>query len=83
MFALVAEDTLYLKTDHESNDAFEQRDLPAFTYRRHDGKKITISYRRCPDAALVRSSTLRPWAERAWEAALRQARARREKSSRP
>ncbi|MBD2858186.1 TfoX/Sxy family protein [Spongiibacter sp. KMU-158] len=69
MFALVIEDTLYLKADEHSRVDFEDRDLPPFTYGRQ-GKQIALSYFQAPEEALDDSQMLADWANRAFAAAL-------------
>ena len=43
MFALVADEALYLKTDENSRSEFEARALKAFTYERK-GKSFSMSH---------------------------------------
>lgn len=70
MFALVADDVLYLKTDADSRPRFEQRGLPAFSYQRN-GKSYHMSYNEAPAEILENSALMRDWANKAIEAALR------------
>ncbi len=69
MFALVADDTLYLKVDEHNRPDYEAHALPAFTYERA-GKRIALLYFRIPDEALNGEVELRRWAEAAYRAAL-------------
>jgi DNA transformation protein len=71
-FALVADDTLYLKADDENRAQFEARGLSPFRYQRN-GKERTMSYYSLPESALEDSAELLSWARRAIEAALRAA----------
>lgn len=71
MFGLVADDTLYLKTDAQSTPAFEQEGLEPFTYTDRNGRSATLSYRRAPDGIYDDRELAAAWARRAWEAALR------------
>ena len=48
MFALIAEDTLYLKTDKASAEYYRTRDLPQFQYTR-EGKPYKMSYFQAPE----------------------------------
>ncbi len=73
MFALVADDTLYLKVDDETRDAFLAADLEAFRYSRK-GKAYRMSYHTAPEDALENAELLRDWARKAVDAALRAAR---------
>jgi len=70
MFALVAKDTLYLKSDAESVAHFERLKLPAFEYERQ-GKTAQMSYREAPAEVFEDRDEAAVWARRAWEAALR------------
>ncbi len=73
MFALVADDTLYLKVDDETRDAFLAAGLEAFRYSRK-GKTYRMSYHAAPEDALENAELLRDWARKAVDAALRSAR---------
>ena len=70
MFALIADDTLYFKTDATSRGEFEAAGLDPFRYARQ-GRPVALSYHRAPDAAFDSPHAMRPWAERGFAAALR------------
>ena len=70
MFALVADDVLYLKADDDSSDAFESLGLPQFEYVK-SGRKMSMSYYAAPDDIFDDPEHAREWADRAFEAALR------------
>jgi len=70
MFALVAEDRLYLKADDGNRDAFEAEGLEPFTYESR-GKRAVMSYYEPPVDALEDAEILCRWARGAFEAALR------------
>jgi DNA transformation protein and related proteins len=70
MFALVHEDTLYLKTDAQSVAYFEARSLPAFSFRKND-RLIATSYYQAPAEILEDRTEAAVWARRAFEVALR------------
>ena len=70
IFAIVVDDTLYLKADPVSRGLFEERGLSRFSYRRR-GKTCYMSYYEPPEEALEDGETLRHWARVAYEAALR------------
>lgn len=70
MFALVADEQLYLKVDNESKATFEQAGLAPFTYEGHK-KPVIMSYHQAPEAALEDPEEMQPWAELAIAAALR------------
>lgn len=70
MFALLADDALYLKADHVNQPAFEAEGLSAFTYAR-GGKRIALSYWQAPERLLDDAEELRAWAAHAIAAARR------------
>lgn len=72
MFALVAEDTLYLKVDEKTRLDFTAKGLPPFIYE-NKGKKFSMSYHQAPEEALEDPGEMRQWAEKAYGAALRAA----------
>ena len=78
-FAIVFEDTLYLKEDDDNRAAFEGAGLPAFVYVTKDGERMTLSYRQAPPEALETRAAMAQWARVGYEAALR---ARNRKPSR-
>src|SRR5262245_61682822 len=71
MFALIADETLYLKADDVSQGEFEARSLPPFTYGTKDGKRTVMSYWRAPEACLDDRDEMTEWAHKAFAAALR------------
>lgn len=73
MFALVADDVLYLKTDKDNIADFEKRGLQTFHYERN-GKKISMSYSEAPGEALDDPDEMTLWACKAIDAAKRNAR---------
>ena len=70
MFALVAEDTLYLKIDAKTRPAFEKEGLESFTFDR-GGRLIEMSYMQAPPEILEDMEQMREWGNLAIEAALR------------
>ncbi|MFL9610444.1 TfoX/Sxy family protein [Methylobacillus sp. Pita2] len=76
MFALIADDTLYLKADAENRKEFEKLGLPAFRYAKQ-GKEITMSYCQAPADMLEETEQAVYWARLAYAAALRAARGRK------
>lgn len=70
MFALVARERLYLKTDAQSVAAFEARGLPAFTYQRK-GELAQMNYHEAPAEVFDDRDEALRWARLAWEAVLR------------
>jgi DNA transformation protein len=71
MFALIAEDTLYLKVDGENVPAFEAEGLEAFSYTAGSGETVLMSYRRAPDRCLEDPDEMHDWCRRSFDAALR------------
>ena len=70
MFALVADSTLYLKADKETENDFKERDLEAFTYYKKD-KPYRLSYFRAPEEILENNDDMYVWANKAYQVALR------------
>ena len=70
MFALVADEVLYLKVDGQSVDRFIAEGLPAFLYEKN-GKQVAMSYHLAPEAIYDEPTVAREWAILAYEAALR------------
>ena len=70
MFALIADEVIYLKADAENAPAFEQEDLPPFTYAARN-RRVELSYRRMPDRLYDAPEELRRWAQAALAAARR------------
>ena len=69
-FALVLDDTLYLKSDDENVAAFEARGLEPCVYE-SGGRRIVMHYRRAPDEALESPAVMAEWARLGLGAALR------------
>lgn len=75
MFALIVENTLYLKADTATRGDFDALGLPPFSYQRN-GRDIALSYFQAPDEALDDRDLLIDWANRAYAAAMRAAAAK-------
>ena len=70
MFALIWQDTLYLKADDANRPRLLAAGSSPFVY--HQGRKpVTMSYYQAPGEALDSAEALRPWAEDALAAAAR------------
>lgn len=65
MFALVAEDIVYLKVDEASRGAFEAEGMAPFTYATKDGSNTIGSYWRAPERLLDDQDEVLEWARRA------------------
>ena len=70
MFALVQDDTLYLKADDSIAENFIVRNLGQFEYKKGD-KMIKLSYYQAPEDILEDRKMASEWARRSFEAALR------------
>ncbi|ODR99163.1 hypothetical protein AUC68_03825 [Methyloceanibacter methanicus] len=66
MFALIADDTLYLKADGTTAPAFEAEGMAAFTYAAKGGKPISMSYWEVPPRLLEEPDELAAWAREAY-----------------
>lgn len=74
-FALVIDDALYLKVDAQTQTRFEAAGSAPFVYTKQQ-EPITLSYWSVPDEAMDSPQAMRPWAQLAYEAALRKAAAK-------
>lgn len=72
MFALVVDDTLYLKTDSGNVQHFETQGLGPFEYTGKDGRTVRMSYHRAPESVLEDPASAVVWARRSIDAAQRQ-----------
>lgn len=70
MFALVANEVLYFKTDETNRPEFEERGLGAFSYERN-GKAFSMSYNEAPGEVLDDPDEMVFWAGKAIDAARR------------
>jgi len=77
MFALVSDETLYLKADDQCREAFIEAGLAPFEYEKQ-GKRMTMAYYQAPEEILEDPDAAAEWARRSFEAALR-AKSRRKK----
>jgi DNA transformation protein len=76
MFALVLDDTLYLKTDAELTPQFQALGLEPFQYSRRE-RRIALSFYQAPEALYDDPDEAKRWASLAYEAALRASKRRR------
>ena len=70
MFAIISEDTLYLKADEMNRIEFEQAGCEIFGYARK-GRRTTLGFFRAPEDAMESPELMLPWARTAYAAALR------------
>ena len=73
MFALVASETFFVKTDETSRGEFESLGLSPFVYEAQGGKRAVMAYFTVPAEALDSSSLLCEWAQKGIAAARRAA----------
>ncbi len=70
MFALVADEVIYLKAGDGNRAAFEERDLEPFVFESKSGKRGVMSYHRMPEACFDDPDELKGWALAAVDAAI-------------
>lgn len=70
MFAIISDDTLYLKADEMNRIEYEQAGCEIFGYARK-GKRATLNFFRAPEDAMESPELMLPWARSAYAAALR------------
>ena len=70
MFALVADDVLYLKTIADDLPEFGERGLRPFSYTRN-GKTFNMSYSEAPAEVLEDADIMQQWGNRAIAAAVK------------
>ncbi|WP_370280742.1 TfoX/Sxy family protein [Pontibacterium sp.] len=72
MFALVADDQLYLKSDPQTETRYKAHDLERFTYMKK-GKPCHLNYYQAPEECLDNSEELVEWSAMAYQVAVRAA----------
>ena len=77
MFALVADDTLYIKVDDTNRAEFEAAGLQPFRYERREKGEAVMDYYEPPAAAVDDRELLCEWARKGIEAAARKAQKKR------
>lgn len=82
MFALVADDTLYLKADDETKGTFEAEGLAPFGYAGRN-KRIDLPYWRAPERLLDDPDEMTAWARAALGVARRAAAAKPKRKTTP
>lgn len=68
VFAILADDLLWLKADTTSDVAWDAEGCPRFTYEMSEGRTGSMNYRRAPDDCYDDADALRRWATLALEA---------------
>lgn len=69
-FAIIADNTLFVKADDENRHVFQKNGLKRFSYIRQ-GKKCYLSYYAVPEEAIDDMEKLNYWAELGYQAAMR------------
>ena len=72
-FAILVEDTLYLKVDDGNRAAYQERGIQPFLYEGKDGRRATMGYYPVPPELLDDPDALAPWARQTIDAARRAA----------
>ena len=72
MFGLIADNTLYLKADKDTEQEFKVKGLEPFTYLKKD-KAVSLSYYQAPEETLENYDDMNVWANKAYATALRAA----------
>lgn len=80
MFAVVADERVFLKTDETSRGDYRQENAAAFIYRARDGSEIVTSYYELPARLFDSPDEATVWARRAYEVALRSPASRRRRA---
>ena len=63
IFAMIADDLIWLKADSESDAVWDAADCPRFTFDFGEGKMAgSMNYRRAPDDVYDDADALRHWA---------------------
>jgi len=81
-FALVADDTLYFKSDDENRAQFERASPGPFTFEKK-GETVVTHYFAVPEDAFEDARVMARWARLGYAAALRAARKRRPRRKAP
>ncbi len=69
-FAIVADDTLFLKADADSAERYRAAGGEPFTYAMRDGSTQAMNYWTVPEEAMETPAGMRPWAQLALVAAV-------------
>ena len=78
MFALLYDETLYLKVDDSNKPDFVSENLPQFTYGK-DGKQMKMAYFRSPERCLDDMDEMTFWCRKAFDVAFQAAQRKKPK----
>ena len=81
MFALIAGDAFYFKTDDAGSAAFAAEGLGPFSYKTKTGIHTLTSYWRAPERCLDDPDEMKAWCQRAFDEALKAAKPKKKPSS--
>jgi DNA transformation protein len=70
-FAIIVDETLYLKEDELNAPDFDAESLERFSYEARGGKRIEMLYRRAPPRLMDDSDEMTLWCRKSYEAARR------------
>jgi len=73
MFALVADEVIYLKTLEDDRSSFTEQGLEPFTFEQKGERRIMTSYYSLPEICHDDADELKTWAQKAIDAALAKA----------
>ncbi|RZI85518.1 MAG: TfoX family protein [Rubrivivax sp.] len=79
MFALIANEQLYIKADEQSVEAFTARGLKPFTYASKGGKSTSLRYFEAPPEVMDDPAQMGEWARLGHDCALRQQKGKKPK----
>lgn len=79
IFAIIADDVLYLRTDAETEARFRAAGSEPFIFVDKDGRETPMSYWRAPDEALDDQAAAEDWGRLSLEVALRKQAKKRKK----
>ena len=82
MFALVADNALYLKADETISQHFTERELEQFSYEKK-GKSFKMSYYMAPEDIFDDPEEAKIWADRSYAAAVRSNKPKRKPTKKP
>src|SRR3546814_11947805 len=83
IFAILADDEVWIKSDSVSDPEFDAAALPRFTYDFGEGKSGTMNYRRAPSDVYDDAEALQHWARLGLAASQRASARKRRRPFRP
>ena len=83
IFAIVADDAVWFKSDAVSDAEWDAAGCPRFTYAMSEGRVESMNYRRAPDDVYDDADAMREWASKGIAAGIRNPSKRRAAKRRP